>query len=415
MDTLRRRAHIMDLNIQRPSNFMQTYFRRTIAAALVALLASVPATAQEAQGNGTLGAPELRDFRLPGTRVVPARPVEPADPPDSEPASPPPTAEQTPAPTRTVPAPAPADGPAARTSAPAPVVAAPPPPAPDTAPEAAPDSALVFPSAADIYSPEDFETAPAPAPALPVEQPTDTEDEITLGGMIWPALAAGLVLLAGLFFFRRRQRSALAAEGPALARAAVPEAAEPPAPSPVRKPVAAATREEDEAVRPVLEVEFKPDRMVATDAQAAVHFALTVRNSGKGPARNIRIEARMFNASAQQKQEIAAFLATPARSEGAAGQTMQPGQAVAYRSSVVMPKESAREIRIDGRPLFIPTVAVKIVYQWGQDRSGRTHRIYLIGIENQKSPGKMGPFRLDQGPRIYRSVGGRQIELARAS
>lgn len=393
---------------------MQIFFRRTIAAALGALLASSPAAAQETQGNVTLGAPELRDFRLPGTRVVPARPVEPAAPPPDEPASPPPAAEQAPTSAARTPAPRVVEGPPARAAAPAPTVATPP-AATGTVPETVPDSAIDFPSAADTYSSTDLEAAPAPAPALPAEQPPGIEGEIASGGMIWPALAAGLVLLAGLFFFRRRRRLALAAEGPALARSAVPESAEPPAPAPTRKPAPVATREEDEAVRPALELEFKPDRMVATDAQAAVHFALTVRNAGKGPARNIRIEARMFNASAQQKQEIAAFLATPAQSEGAAGQIMQPGQAFAYRSSVVMPKESVREITIDGRPLFIPTVAIRIVYQWGSGRSGQVHKSYLIGIENEKSPEKMGPFRLDLGPRIYRSVGGRQIELARAS
>jgi hypothetical protein len=191
----------------------------------------------------------------------------------------------------------------------------------------------------------------------------------------------------------------------------VPEPSEP-APVPVRKPLPL-KEEEDEALRPVLEFEFKPDRMVATDKQAIVHFKLIVRNSGQGAARNVRLEARMFSASAQQSQEIAAFLAAPCEIE-AAPLTVAPGQGLATDGTVMMDRQNVREIRIDGRPLFIPTVVVRIVYQWGKGRSNQVHGTYVVGTENQKSPEKMGPFRLDMGPRIYRSVGGRQIEPARA-
>jgi hypothetical protein len=198
-----------------------------------------------------------------------------------------------------------------------------------------------------------------------------------------------------------------------LPEAPGPGAAEP-APLPVRTPVAV-KEEEDEGLQPVIELQFKPDRMVATDKQAAVHFDLAVLNSGQAPARNVRIEARMFSASANQQQEIAAFLAAPCELDGGAPLTLQPRQGANTSGSVMLDKQSVREIRIDGRPLFIPTVAVRVVYQWGKGRSSQAHGTYLVGIENHKSPEKMGPFRLDMGPRIYRSVGTRQIELARAA
>lgn len=394
---------------------MPMRFRIDFAAALAFLLAAAPASAQEVPDNRVVGAPELRDFRLPGTRVVPApaNTAEPATPP----ASPPPAAEdtgETPAPARQTPAPA-AAAPAQQPQRSAPRPAPPADGAPSTETiEASPapsQEALFEGAAVDDYRAEDFARAPAPAA---VDRPAaDPQDLASGGGVMWPALAAGLALLAALFFVQRRRRAALAG-GEAVARSVAPEVAEVPAPLP--RPSQAQLRKEDEALRPALELEFTPERMVATDAQAAVHFGLMVRNTGNGPARNLRIEAQMFNASAQQKQEIEKFLARPAQSDGAeAALNLQPGQSAGFRSSVVMPKENVREIQVDGRALFIPTVAVRIVYQWGNGRSGRTHGTYLIGIQNQQSPEKMGPFRLDLGPRIYRSVGGRQIEMARAS
>jgi hypothetical protein len=243
----------------------------------------------------------------------------------------------------------------------------------------------------------------------------EESEEFAFGTMIWPALAAGLALLAGLFFMQRRRRAALAGDGAALERATLTQTPQPPAPAPmpVRKPILVKEEEEDEALQPVLDLEFKPDRMVATDKQAIVHFKLAAVNAGKGPARNVRVEARMFSASAQQNQEIAAFLATPCEME-AAPLTIAPGQGFDTAGAVMLDKQDARAILIDGRPLFIPTVVVRIVYQWGKGRSSQVHSSYVVGIESQKSPDKMGPFRLDMGPRIYRSVGGRKIEPARA-
>jgi len=396
---------------------------RTIAAAFAALLLAAPAAAQETQGNGTVGAPELRGFRLPGTRVVPPAPTtQPPAPTPEPPAATEPRRE------------APAAAPAARTSAApqpqreAPRAAVPPAatPAPARAPVEAPAAAApaaetsaaeapavsldAFPTA-ETFPTQDYSGAPATPAIIP---PAEDNDEPAFGNLMWPAVAAGLALLAGLFFLQRRRRAALAGDAAVLERASLVETPEPPAPAPipVRKPILV-KEDEDEGLKPVLELGFKPDRMVATDSQATVHFTLTVDNKGKGPARNVRVEARMFSASAQQSQEIAAFLAAPCEIE-AAPLTLAPGQGGITERAVTMERQNVREVRIDGRPLFIPTVVVRAVYQWGRARSSQVHGTYVVGIENQKSPDKMGPFRLDMGPRIYRSVGGRKIEPARA-
>ena len=402
---------------------MNSRFRRTVAAAmLAALLLPVAAAGQEAPSNSTVGAPELRGFRLQGRRVTPPPTTQPVPPPASTP--PAPAAErpaEMPAPAARPPAvvrpsqasPRPADGgPAPQSTRAAPARQA---PVVEAAPRAIPTIPLAAPLAEELPGPGAAST-PQPPAFVP---PGPGSDESAAIPLLWPAaVALGVALLAGLFFVRRRRRAALAGAGGALARSGGDEGVEvpvpaAPAPAPSRRPVQ--LREEDEESRPELVFEFKPERMVATDAQATVHFALLVRNSGQGPARNVRMEARMFNASPQQAQEIAAFLATPAQSdEASASLVLQPQQSAGVRTSVVMPKESVREIRIEGRPLFIPTVVVRAVYQWSRARSGQAHGSYLVGTQNEKSPEKMGPFRLDLGPRVYRSVGGRQIELARA-
>lgn len=367
-------------------------------------LAFMP-SASRAQDNTVIGAPELQNFSLPGARTTPPRTQEPPAPVETAPevqrAEPAPVTQaaprfqSAPQPSRTAPA-------AAQVQTPAPVPVSVPPAT------AAPD--MTFTPLPSESQAED----PGVGASFPVE-PAEGAQNLSWGNMLWPALAAGIALLLGFLLFQRRRRLALAADGEALERAALPEEPPRPAPVPTPRPVPVQLREDEDALRPVMEIEFEADRMVATDRQAAVHFGLTVRNMGGSVARNVRIEARMFNASKHQDQEIRAFLASPAEIDTApAALTLQSQHFSQFRSSVTMPRENVREIHIDGRPLFIPTVAVRIVYQWGRGRSDQAHRTYVIGIENRASADKMGPFRLDLGPRIYRSVGRRQIELARA-
>ena len=79
--------------------------------------------------------------------------------------------------------------------------------------------------------------------------------------------------------------------------------------------------------------------------------------------------------------------------------------------SVATP-ETMREINVQGRRLFIPMVAFNVVYEWGDGKSGQTSMSYLVGREPDVPSEKMGAFRLDLGPRVYRSVGQRPSQVA---
>jgi hypothetical protein len=147
---------------------------------------------------------------------------------------------------------------------------------------------------------------------------------------------------------------------------------------------------------------------------ASVQYELVVRNKGNAPAHNVRIEARMFNASSNQEQEIGAFYAEPVRERTPPSIASIPARGeIQLRSAVSMPKDEVREITVQGRRLFIPMVAFNVIYDWGNGRSGQTSTSYLVGREPDKASDKMGAFRLDLGPRLYRSVAQRQTSMAR--
>jgi hypothetical protein len=376
---------------------------------------------QQPQQTNTIGPAQLKDFQLPGQRTTPPAQTPPATQPQTQPQSQPPAATTPP---RTEPRPAPVDTP--RTEPPR-----------DSAPSAAepeplllPDATAELPVEGNLALPE----AEAPLPEGPgldvLPPPVAAEEEPEPGASWlswWPWLAvpAALALLAwaGLAWRRRREAAAeeavreaarqdlggvLFAGGAAGAPEAAPERTPEPAPPIPAAPAPAAEAEP----RPWLEVEVKPERAAATDVQAVVDYALSVVNSGDAPARNIRIDARLFNASAQD--EVNAFIAGPIHEKsGSPHVVLAPGESLELMGQAAMAKADVREVKVEGRSLLIPMIAINVAYDWGEAGAGRTSRSWVVGRQPETPAARMGAFRLDLGPRIYRAVAGREAQLVK--
>lgn len=359
-----------------------TYFPTLIAAAALASPASLAA-----QDNG-IGAPELQDFSLPGTRTTPPAPVVTVTPP------PPPAQRPAPerAPERRTPAPASTTQTPARSTAPAVTAPAPVSEAPAAQAEPAPVEATPAP-ASDVPPVQEIEpTAPPPV----------TPESATVDWRIWAAAGgAALLLLAGFLLLRRRRRHAQ--DLSEVEAEPVPVASSPPPAIAPRRPM---------GPRAQMEIDFRPERLVTSENQAVVHFELTIRNRGDATASNVQIEARLFNASGAEADDVRTFFAAPVEA-GTSGMDVPSGRGVQFTSAVTIPRDQIRVVEMAGRPLFIPTVAVKLLHDGGDGEDPvRITRRYLVGIEPKEPSGKMGPFRMDIGPRIYRSIGQRAVAAA---
>ncbi len=350
-----------------------------IAASLSAAVPVGALPAQDATNNSSgtvIGPPQLKDFSLtPRERIVTQPPPE-ATPEPATKAPAEPRTEQ-PAQPRTQPPPA------RRTTDPA--------------------SSASPPVQRETEADQTADTVPAPAPAEPVLPEPDADSAASPpqaepdgeGSSYWLyAIPALMLALLGAAAAQRRRRRPEALVSP------TPEAAAPPRPDPLQ--------------RPWLELEMTALRAGMTDEEAQIEFDLLIRNSGKTAARNIRINARMFNAGASQDADIGAFFRT--RGEGRktfSVPAMAAGQEGVLNGSVVMPREELRGIAVDNRVLFVPMVAVNTMYEWEGGRTGQTSKSYVVGREVSGPDGKMGAFRLDLGPRVWRTVGQRQHKLAR--
>jgi outer membrane biosynthesis protein TonB len=397
-------------------NLRRHSLRAVAFASFVTLLCASGAAAQEAN---TIGPPQLKDFQLPGQRTTP-------------PADPAPTTAPAPAPARTAAKPAPkpapkpvATAPRATASAPAvtrPAAAAAAPAAKPAPARAAPTSAAA-PTAAPVAPPAETLPPPAAARAAPPvvpAAPAPAAQAASSSGIGWWWLALPLLLLlAGAFLFRRGRRPATrrrdedrAALGGALfdpAPGPRPAAAPEPASAPVPEPEPQPAPEPVEAPRAWLELDIVPERAAATDNETIVNYELVLRNSGAATAGNIRIDARMFNAGADG--EIADFFAGPIHAHSGSPQVIiPPGEELRLGSAIGMAKAQVRTIEVQGRSIFVPVIATTVAYDW-TGGTGRSSKSWLVGREAETPAARMGAFRLDLGPRIYRQVGRREGKL----
>jgi hypothetical protein len=371
-----------------------------VIGACAAFCVAAAAQAQESGGNvasNVIGPPQLRDFSLePRNRIV-------APPAPAPMITPLPEAQQPPV--RVAPPPAAA---AATTPSEVPSREAPPREAARSQPAPAPPTTAApapLSPAADIPAEAPVPSAPLTEPSVSVpenvEKAPATAESSTGFSWLYASLALALILIGAAMLRRRRHGGNEADAG---------------TPRPVAAPVASVSvrPRPEPGMRPWLELELKTERAAFTDAEASVNFELEIRNSGKSPARNLRIDVKMFNGSEPQDREIGAFFRTAGRETTRLGlPEIAAGQSGVIRGEVGMPRDQMRALRLDDRMLFIPVIAVNALYDCQDGRTGQTSCSYIVGRELQAESERMGAFRVDQGPRIWRTVGQRPHKLAR--
>ncbi|HEV2746552.1 MAG TPA: hypothetical protein VGW34_04545 [Allosphingosinicella sp.] len=215
--------------------------------------------------------------------------------------------------------------------------------------------------------------------------------------LAWAAAGgAALLALLGLAMLRRRRRIDAGTDVPARKPLEADTAARP-APAPV-----------PEAPRPRLDIDFLPDRVVLTPDKAEIHYRLAVRNVGEAAAENVRIAVRMVNAGADGEAQLAEFFAERDLPPASVPPWLMPaGHKDQLGGVAVLANSDIRGFELQGRRLFVPVVAFNVLYDGGGAGGRQMSASYVVGREAEPPAEKMGAFRLDLGPRVYRQVGRR--------
>jgi hypothetical protein len=218
---------------------------------------------------------------------------------------------------------------------------------------------------------------------------------------------------AAAFLWRRRRAQEAPAGGPSNDAYVAPEPA--PAASAPPRPAPPAAREErpraaskpvgvvSTSLRPWVDLEFTPLAVLMEDHQVTFEFELNLYNSGGAPAREVLVEASIFNAGPNQDRDIAAFFAQPAGT-GEATSLIPPLRRMTVRPTLVAPRSGIQPIEFGGRQVFVPLIAFNATYPVAGGEA-RTSAAYLVGGQGKGE--KLEPFPLDLGPRAFTRLGAR--------
>lgn len=270
---------------------------------------------------------------------------------------------------------------------------------------------------AQISSAPTSDTSTATEPAVPdmtSSLPQPEVPPVESSGKSFPILpwiAAALALAgaaAWFVFFRRRGRESYAGVSELLVGTPGPATAAAPQPATAPKPQASPAGVVSTRLRPWIEIHFNPQRAVVDDNKAAIAFELIVSNTGTVPARDVLLEASLFNAGPVQDQQIQLFFDNPV-AKGDRIPVIGPNQRITVNTAVFLARDKVRPITIEGRQLFVPLVGFNALYSWGGSNSGQTSKSYLVGRKTEGE--KLAPFRLDMGARVFRTLEAREHEI----
>ena len=359
----------------------------TMIFMIVAVTGGTAASAQETVPDTP---PELRDFRL--------------DEPQPE-AQPQPSAE----PTVAAPPPVVVTRPETRQVEPTRRAQ----PQPDTASSDVPtvEIAPAEPTTSEPVASED-ETLPAPqADAAPAAAEPSPAAESTEPAFAYWQIAAGLaaiVALAAIMWFFRRRRTTPIEQAVVTTAAIEPEPVPDIVAAPVTTPVAKAAPKPKK--QPDIKIDFIPEKATITFATLTIKGQLQISNEGQADAKGMELRASLISASHQQREATELFFGTShditpnAMGDAKAGETL----GVALELSV--PLSEMHSFPLGDQRLMVPIILATLQYRVdGQPNPLRAEMAYMIGREANPPKPKMGPLRLDLGPRSFAPLGTRPL------
>gem|GEM_PF-1184701 len=357
------------------------------------LLATGGASVSYAQDSVGNTPPELRDFRLdPTPRETPPEPdaTEPAEqPPATQP-----TVEPTPTPIVRQPNPSIVEPQRTAPAAPANQT-----PDEQTAPE------TETPLLETVQTPDE---APRYTEAAPQ---TDALNPPEPGGMGASEIAAWVGLLlaiaGGAFSIWRRRRllpSAVAPRAVQTKRPVAPRQNNPPTP---RDPVVPTPKRSTERT---LSMAFAPDNAVVSFNSLTIRGQLQITNAGDAAAENLSLSTILISASNEQHRAIDDFFANAGDHTPTPLSLVKPGESIGLPIKLAVALSEMQTFTLQEKTLLAPILLAKLD-NLSPDGTGQevARLVCMIGREFSPPHPKMGPLRLDQGPRSFDRLGQRAL------
>lgn len=243
------------------------------------------------------------------------------------------------------------------------------------------------------------------------------------GTISWAWLVAALLLAGGLatLFYRRAPRWQPEVGVPFQAARPVPpkpandvtppaEKSKPPATPALRRPASAPIPVEAHG----LALCFAPDYAAASFARIAVRYALTLTNRSGHDLDRLSVRALFASADANQQATVERFFGGDGGQIAHVIAGLAPGETVELTGELAMPLAETRPLRYGTRLLLVPIAAFDVGFNQGDD-TRKLSAAFMVGVEPKQASDKMGPLRLDLGPKTFNHIGQRPLAFAKVA
>ena len=173
---------------------------------------------------------------------------------------------------------------------------------------------------------------------------------------------------------------------------------------------AAASAPQKPRARPELEMRFIPESATLGFANLNLRGELKITNIGKAMARGVTLSTTAICASEQQQAQIDMFFNTDPAAQTI--DNIRKGDRLTATIEIMIPRSELSSYAYQDREICIPIILAHIAYHGVQDGSDYSTRLCaMIGREAVPPGAKLGPLRIDQGPRSFDGLGQRDITM----
>lgn len=252
------------------------------------------------------------------------------------------------------------------------------------------------------------ETATVTEPSTETQFQSSPAAQTSDAGSSWvywmiAGLLVVLIALIGGFFARRSRRAQQVKPEeilPATKNGNVQKSTTIPLPSgPAPTAVSAA--------QPEIDIIFAPQQATSTLLNAVVCYQLELRNLSEEDLTGIRLSGDLMQANEENARGGSDGIFPVLQQID----SLNAGQSITVTDEFRIPLATINPILFKAHMLFVPMA--RFVLQFSDD-AGFTHfqsASFLVGQEHEPPRAKMAAFRLDLGPRTFRPIGCRPLQL----
>ena len=153
---------------------------------------------------------------------------------------------------------------------------------------------------------------------------------------------------------------------------------------------------------------FVPDNAVVSLANLVVRGQLQVANGGPNVIQGLTLRAVLIAASTQQQQAIESFFADPHNIPPSPVGALNPGERIGLSLELSVALNEMQTFMLGNKTLLVPILLAHLSYDNAVPEQ-EAQLVTMIGREANPPTSKMGPLRLDLGPRTFGQLGQRPL------